>query len=236
MKRLLTSMLVVGLLAQPGSVNAQQPYFYSGVPDAQEYLDFVSGSGVNGGYGVQVGPYAGRFTTPTTPLFSIYCVDYTHYARDQWVNVTGLADGADLDNTRLKDYADYQKAAYLASLFDEAPTTAWGGIHAAIWSLTSGVAVGDPTQRDYYLGLAAANGSTFSTAGWYVLSPLDPNGGAHDATGQEFLMRSVSVPEPASFLLIASGLLFLAAMSRKRLGLGASFGGARMRGLREGDA
>jgi hypothetical protein len=31
-------------------------------------------------------------------------------------------------------------------------------------------------------------------------------------------MRRVSVPEPATFLLMATGLLFLAAISRKRLG------------------
>jgi len=209
-------MLVVGLLAQPGSVDAQQPYFYSGVPDAQEYLDFLSGSGVNGGYGVQVGPYAGRFTTPATPMFSIYCVDYTHYARDQWVNVTRL-DGGDLSNTRLEDYGDYQKAAYLASLFDTAPTSTWGGIHAAIWSITSGVSVGNASQRNYYLGLAAANSSSFSTQGWYVLSASNPNRVADSQLGQEFLMRSVSVPEPATFLLLASGLLCLAAVSRKRI-------------------
>jgi hypothetical protein len=218
MKRLLTGMLVIGLLAQAGGVDAQQPYFFSGVPDAQEYLNFLGGSGVNGGYGVQVGPYVGRFTTPTTPQFSIYCVDYTHYAKNQWVNVTALSPGS-LSNTRLQDYGDYQAAAYLASLFDTAPTSAWGGIHAAIWSLTSGVSLGNAAQRKYYLDLATANASTFSTQGWYVLSPLTASGGAYDGTGQEFLMRSVSVPEPATFLLLASGLLFLAAVSRKRLSL-----------------
>jgi hypothetical protein len=216
MKRLLTGMLVVGLLAQPGSVDAQQPYFYSGIPDAQEYLDFLGGSGVNGGYGVQVGPYAGRFTTPVSPMFSIYCVDYTHYARDQWVNVTAL-DGGNLSNTRLEDYGDYQKAAYLASLFDTAPTSAWGGIHAAIWQITSGVSVGDPGQRSYYLDLAGTHAGSFSTQGWYVLSPSNPYNVADSQLGQEFLMRAVSVPEPATFLLLASGLLCLAAVSRKRI-------------------
>jgi len=217
MKRFLTRLLLVGLLAQPAGLDAQQPYFFSGVPDAQEYLDFLGGSGVNGGYGVQVGPYVGRFTTPTSPQFSIYCVDYNHYAKDQWVNVSALTSGSGLLNTRLQDYADYQKAAYLASLFDTAPMTSWGSIHAAIWSITSGVSVGDPTQRAYYLGLAATNAGTFSTAGWYVLSPFNAAGGAFDGTGQEFLMRTVSVPEPASFILLASGLLLLAAVSRKRM-------------------
>ena len=217
MKRFLTNILVVGVLAQPTGLDAQQPYFFSGVPDAQEYLDFLGGSGVNGGYGVQVGPYLGRFTTPTSPQFSIYCVDYNHYAKDQWVNVSALSSGNALLNTRLQDYSDYQRAAYLASLFDTAPTTSWGSIHAAIWNITSGVSVGDATQRNYYLGLAAANAGSFSTAGWYVLSPYTASGGPFDGTGQEFLMRTVNVPEPASFILLASGLLVLAAVSRRRV-------------------
>jgi hypothetical protein len=219
MNRLLTGVLVAGLLAQPASVlDAQQPYFYSGIPDAQEYLDFLGGSGVNGGYGVQVGPYRARFAPdPLSAQFSIYCVDYTHYARDQWVNVTGLGPVGNLANTRIKNYGIYQQAAYLSSLFDTAPTSTWGGIHAAIWYLTSGVTVGNATQRNYYLGLALVNAPNFSTQGWYVLSPRNPNGGPYDGTGQEFLMRTVSVPEPATFFLIASGLLLLAALSRKRL-------------------
>jgi hypothetical protein len=217
MKRLFSVVLSVGVLALPASLHAQQPYLYSGIPDAQEYLDFLGGSGVNGGFGVQVGPYTASFTTPTSPVFSVYCVDYSHYAKDQWVNVTGLDPAGNLDNTRLKEYAEYQKAAYLASLFDTAPTTSWGGIHAAIWNITSGVSEGDAVLRDYYYGLASAHASAFSTEGWYVLSPSNPNGGAFDGTGQEFLMRTASVPEPATFILLASGLLFLAALSRRQL-------------------
>jgi hypothetical protein len=232
MKRLLMLVLSVGLLAQPASINAQQPYFFSGIPDDTEYLDFLSGSGVSGGYGVQVGPYTGRFTTPTSPLFSIYCVDYNHYAKDQRVKVTALAMPIGT-NTRLDSFVKYQKAAYLASLFDPGTDVygatgggpngipdsqnRWGGIHAAIWYITSGVMVGDAAQREYYLGLATAHASSFDTRGWYVLSPLNASGGRFDGTGQEFLMRTVSVPEPASFVLLASGLLFLAALSRKKV-------------------
>lgn len=213
----------MGLIAQPASVDAQ--LFYSGVPDAQEYLDFLGGSGVNGGYGVQVGPYVGMFAgDPSTAQFSIYCVDYTHYAKDQWVNVTSL--GTSLDETRLDNYAKYQQAAYLASLFDTAPTSSWGAIHAAIWSITSGQVLGNDVARNQYLALASQNGASFSTAGWYVLSPLAANGGPYDGTGQEFLMRTrVSVPEPGAFLLLGSGLVLLAGFSHKRL-----------TGLREEDA
>ena len=215
MKRFLLSALSAALLAQPVQLNAQQPYLYPGVPGATEYLNFLSGSGVNGGYGVQVGPYKAAFgMNVTTPAFSIYCVDYNHYAVDQYVNVTGLGPVGTLSNTRINNYVVYQQAAYLSSLFDTAPTSSWGGIHAAIWKLTSNVTLGNATQRNYYLGLAAANASTFNTSGWYVLSPTSLRS---TSGGQEFLMRTVSVPEPATFLLLASGLLLLAGVSRKRL-------------------
>ena len=219
MRRLLGIALMATLSALPAGLGAQLPYRYPGVPGPQEYLDFISGSGVNGGYGVQVGPYLGEFTTDlTTARFSLYCVDYLHYARDQWVNTTSLGPLGDLANTRQSSYTIYQQAAYLSSLFDSAPTDTWGGIHAAIWSLTSGVTQGDATQRQYYLDLAAANAAAFNTDGWYVLSPLSAHGSAFDGTGQEFLMRTTyEVSEPAAFLLMATGLLLLAAFSRKRL-------------------
>jgi hypothetical protein len=226
MKRLLLIALTAGLLAQPAQVTAQQPYFYTGIPDATEYLDFLGGSGVNGGYGVQVGPYLAQFTTPLSPQFSIYCVDYTHFAKDGWVNVTGLGSGNDLGNTRLGlsaledntgDYVRYRQAAYLATLFDTGsqPTSEWGKIHAAIWSLTSGVTPGGNTGD--YLTATWAAPTTFTTDGWYVLTPTNPGS---STSGQEFLMRTrVSVPEPAGLLLIATGLLMLGMVSRKRIGI-----------------
>jgi hypothetical protein len=222
MKRLLLIALTAGLLAQPAQLTAQQPYFYGGIPDATEYLNFLGGSGVNGGYGVQVGPYSARFEYPASAAFSIYCVDYTHFAKDGWVNVTGLSSG-NLGNTRLGlngaedftgDYSRYRQAAYLATLFDTGnqPTTEWGKIHAAIWTLTSGVTPGGDTGA--YLTSTWAAPTTFSTDGWYILTPTNPT---YSTSGQEFLMRTVSVPEPAAFLLMATGLLLLAAVSRKRL-------------------
>ena len=214
MKRLLLIALSAGLLAQPAQVDAQ--LYFNGIPDATEYLNFLSGSGVSGGYGVQVGPYVARFETPTSANFSIYCVDYLHYAQDQWVNVTAVNSG-NLSNTRLNNALKYRQVSYLASLFDTAPTTNWGGIHAAIWSIASGQTLGTgatATLRDQLLAsLTASNAAynSFSTDGWYILSPQTQPG------GQEFLMRTrVSVPEPAGFLLMATGLLMLAAVSRKR--------------------
>ena len=205
MKRIFLVALTVGLVAQPADLSAQ--LFYNGIPDDQEYLRFIQGSGVASG-GVQVGPYLGQFREdPLAPAFNIYCVDYNHYAKSQLVNVTKLAS-ADLSKTRLGDAATYRKVAYLSSLFHERPTSEWGYIHRSIWNLASGTSF---TSTGGYLTMAVPE--TFSTDGWYILSPTDLGA---STGGQEFLMR-VAVPEPATFLLMASGLLLLAAFSRRRL-------------------
>ena len=144
------------------------------------------------------------------------------------MNVSAL-DGGSLSNTRLNSYTTYQRAAYLSSLFDSWEAhkgtynkqTVWSGLHAAIWSITSGPAnlgsgdTGTANRYSYFLGLGGYGG--FSTAGWYVLSP---GGSSHHTGGQEFLMRGLprtSVPEPSTFLLMATGMLLIIVVRRKSL-------------------
>jgi hypothetical protein len=194
------------------------------VPDQFEYLQWVgSGDAVVATWGgVLLAPYLARFTTPTTASFSVYCVDYLHYAGSQMVESTSLASsGGDMGATRLGDYGKYQQAAYLSSLFeswddfDEAgrasnKRTIWSGLHAAIWSITSNQTLGSGDTaywRNYFLGLATPTG--FGD-GWYVLS------GTNGYNGQEFLIRTASVPEPSTWLLMGSGLLLLLGLGFRR--------------------
>jgi hypothetical protein len=223
-----TPLVVAGLtLALLPSATAAQ--LYDGPPlDAQEYLQFVgAGDAVVATWGgVYLGPYEGSFLTPTTPTFSLYCVDYTHHATSQWVDVTQLSGGADFGSTRLGSFETYRHTAYLSSLFDSWQTlgddkrTVWSGIHAAIWSLTNDQDLGSGETlavRDLLLTdpFHLAGAASFETDGWYVLSPgTEPYGGRD---GQEFLIRAQStVPEPSTYLLMGTGLLLLAAFSRKR--------------------
>jgi hypothetical protein len=74
--------------------------------------------------------------------------------------------------------------------------------------------------RAYFLDLATDNGGSFSTDGWYVVTRTTVNQGNqsnYDGTGQEFLMRVASVPEPGTFLLMVTGLFLLVGVHRKRL-------------------
>jgi hypothetical protein len=234
MKRLLFVALAAAIAAHPFDAAAQ---LFAPTPNTVEFLNFVGGSGVNGTMGVQVGPYVGDFRAggpsgPASAQFSLYCVDYTHYATDQWVRSSALSGGSSLSSTRLGSggYASYQQAAYLSSLFESWNTlgfagtraTVWSGIHAAIWSVTStpGPTVSGQTatiRNALLTGSFATAASNFNTAGWYVLSSNASN--PYGMNGQEFLVRTVPVPEPSTMLLMVTGLFLLVGASRMRRGM-----------------
>lgn len=72
-------------------------------------------------------------------------------------------------------------------------------------------------ERFFLVALGLGGYGGFSTAGWYVLSP---GGSSRHHRGQEFLMRGLprtSVPEPSTFLLMATGLFLIIVVRRKSL-------------------
>lgn len=241
MKRVLLFALGAALALQPASASAQ---IFNGTPLPLEYLNFVDGSGVAGTYGVEVGPYSARFAaspvtgrSTATPQFSVYCVDYVHYASDATGLVNVAALGGDLSTTRLGDFGRYQRSAYLSSLFDSWSTHeallesatgmsfnrrhVWSGLHSLIWDVATGpdnLGVGNTrvaAARAYFSSLANENAGSFDTSGWFVLSEADVSLGSA-RSGQEFLVRTADVPEPSTVLLLLSGMGLLALASRRR--------------------
>ena len=230
MKRLVLIAAAALLVAQPAAVIAQT-FDPAPVPNPVETLNFLGGSGVTSPlpWRVQVGPYEGSFASAPGTSFALYCVDYLHYASDSngTVNATSLFAGSDLSNTRLQNFSAYRESAYLSSLFEgwgvhqtalEASegtsftqNHVWAGLHAAIWNVATG-----PTN----LG----DGDTRTVAAReYFLTDTDvaslPNGNAaYNGTGQEFLVRTpTTVPEPSTYLMMASGMLLLVGVGRRRM-------------------
>lgn len=261
MKRLLSYSLALALVALPSAAPAQDDVtFHDG---DQIKLHDVNDAVVASWGGVYLGPYTGQLMSdPTTPTFTMYCVDYDHEVSvgQTWTINESKLGGGDLSQTRLGNtgLGTYQKSAYLASLFGSWSTLSsmawnpggstqtfgqyfaskgvtwtkrnvWSGIHAAMWSLTSppfptgAPYVSNPTLADAlafafrenagYQATHGFAGTGISFAEWSILSPttLDSSRSA-----QEMLVRTSVVPEPQTWVMLGTGMLFLFGAARRR--------------------
>lgn len=161
------------------------------------------------------GPYSALVTSqPGSPTIDIYCVDMEHNAitgRDGWhAYFTPIARDADFSNTRNPGSPrGYFKAAWLASKMQLSNKRAWGSIHAGIWNIFSSGAPELALHSDAIRRLDRAWGDEargFDPKGWYVVS--DQRG-----VGQEFVTYVNVVPEPATLILMGTGLIAVAGMT-----------------------
>jgi hypothetical protein len=168
-------------------------------------------------------------TTPATPstlsngfgpAVDVFCVDFGHHGQSYTANFSSLADGASISGfTRTGILAQYKMAAWLASQLDVARplsnSTQNGLINAAIWQIMNGTTV--PTLGYSQTDIDAYKDQTIGAinlAEWVVVTDTAVAGGNTGLryangqyTGQEFLVRVNAVPEPATLLLLGTGLL-----------------------------
>jgi hypothetical protein len=169
------------------------------------------------GYGYYVGPFSGTVTSnPTLPTINLFCVDVLNQITwgQQWTaNVTSLAHNV-IPNTRQPaQLNNYRKAAWLTNQYSLTSTTQWAGIQAAIWNLLNPGSPNGGAAETYWLNKAntfstTSSWNTYNWAQYYVLTPVGAAGFKSNHGTQEFITTSPFVtPEPATLLLLATGLI-----------------------------
>jgi len=179
----------------------------------QVTLTGVSGGSANG---VETSPYFGTVNGVTN--VPIVCDDFFHevYVGETWtatVNTFATLGQARFQGTdAAATLLMYEEAAFLIEQLAANPQSS-GDISFAIWSIFS---PGVPATANSAAWLTLAQNQNFTPdefSGFEILTPTDSSAGS----AQEYI---VNTPEPASMLLLGSGLFALAAWRRRTNRLG----------------
>lgn len=232
LKRLVLSAAVVGLL--PSVSAAQFDISYELTSGDVQITSF-------GPYGPQMGTFRLKLlSNPGQPVIDVWCLDFlnTINMNPRRANFTALTAGATDFNQRTRwgtaKLDAYKQAAFLTTLL--APAAALTGnattvkaIHCTIWQLfaASGLVdcsgVNTAPYQQMATDAAAANYYGMNFRYWFVISPLElasySGTNRPEAHWQELITHQT--PEPASMVLVATGLIALGATSyrnrRKKL-------------------
>jgi PEP-CTERM motif len=181
--------------------------------------------GTTTAFGYYVGPYNGLAGAPINGNVLLNCVDFFHSVAngDVWqANLTSLSSSAGIGTvTRFNNLTAYRQAAWLTTQFATTTNAATiGDIQATIWNLFSGPTTPPAPSSNAWLlasqAYVAANPNGSSYQDFWVVTDVNaylPDGSDNVHSRQEFI---ITTPEPASMMLVATGLVGFAAVRVRR--------------------
>lgn len=175
-----------------------------------QWATYTVGSGTESVY---IGAYyAKMLAEPGQPTVDVFCEDFSHSIslNQEWTaRFTNLGTGNLLD-TRWgalgANQQQYMEAAWLVLQFNAQPTTEWAGIHSAIWNIFTPGTPAPSTDAAMWLGRAQTfwNDGSVVAGEWTVVTDVNTISGVGGV--QEFLMHQTVTPEPATLILLGTGL------------------------------